>query len=151
MIVPLYVEPDSTHGWIHFGLFLDVMMESSEYSSTSPFWWDIHTLYPPEHAIPPVTPFIGDHELPYHLCTMGVSMFRDDIEPVSGRGDQRSNSLSEPDDIEITLLCFLGHGCIERNNGVDVIALGLSDYNVLRCLDHRECDGDGFIQSSLGL
>ena len=131
MIVLLYVEPNSTDLWVSLCSSHSVVVYGAVDTVATPGWRDIHALDPPKDAVAPITPFIGDHQLPEQLAAVGLFQFGDHEEATVGGFKQGDGAAMQAVEIEAAAFCFKSHGCTERCDRRRIFWPGESDIQVV--------------------
>jgi hypothetical protein len=84
----------------------------------------VDTLDPPEHPIPPIAPFLGDHQRSHDL-TIHLS---DNVEPQCGITQGSVHSGRDHCRTKLFVLCVLSHLAIETDENRSVV--GICDTNL---------------------
>lgn len=66
-VLRMHVKPDPADVASSAGEVLEMLEERAENTLASKIYSDVDTLQPPEIAVTPVTPFVGDHHLANHF------------------------------------------------------------------------------------
>lgn len=82
VVFPLHVQSDPAHSWVCLGLDEDMVVHGSKHPKTSPIRYDIDALDPSKDPVPPVAPFVRNHELADRLVTLTFRKFRNDIKSI---------------------------------------------------------------------
>src|SRR6478736_529842 len=81
---------------------LRLRIERTENSAASRLRCRVHTLNPPEHAVSPVGPFVGDH----HLAEAYPVGFRNQIKTAAGIGENSTDAIAQAIDVQGKIFGF---------------------------------------------
>ena len=96
-----------------FCKLIDVIEQCPKNALTTKCLDNVDTLNPPEIAIPPVTPFVGDEELAGDRGCSVCLGFGDEVSAFRGIAEKGMNALTDALDIEAALFGFQSHARVE--------------------------------------
>ncbi len=103
----------------------DVGEHGFEDAVLSPGGLDIKALDPPEQAVFPVGPFVGNHQAGHRL-SRGAG---DDIKAILGIGHEPLDAGKDSRGVEGLVLGFEGHGNLKIGNGRGILRPGGGNLN----------------------
>jgi len=138
LVIPFHIQAQPAHETLLLREVLCLSKKGTKDSAASKLRCCVYTLNPPEHAIAPVGPLVGDH----HLANARPADFRNQIKAAPRIIENRMNTTSQTIDIQGKIFGFERQLRVAANQELRVVNRGAadSDFSKASHRSHESCN-----------